>query len=101
MPHLIRQDNYNKEPTAEQRKVFIEAFEMSATLIPTTRIDAHLRIRELLGYGLPPTAPRAQHDAAMQLRAKLKAWQEARKTKRAARRAALAAAGLSPIINGR
>lgn len=101
MAHLIRQDNYNKEPTAEQRKVFVEAFEMPATAIPTTRIDAHLKIRELLGYGLGADAPRAVSDAALQLRAKLKAWQQARKLKRAARRAALVAAGLSPIINGR
>lgn len=101
MAHLIRQDNYLKEPTAEQRKVFVEAFEMPATVIPTTRIDAHLRIRELLGYGQEPGTPQAQIDAALQLRAKLKAWQQARKLKRAARRAALVAAGLSPIINGR
>lgn len=101
MAHLIRQDNYLKEPTAEQRKVFVEAFELPATVIPTTRIDAHLRIRELLGYGLGAGATGDDHLAAAQMRAKLKAWQAARKVKRQLRRDALVAAGLSPAINGR
>lgn len=96
MAHLIQQQNYLKEPTAEQRKVFVEAFGMQVTQIPSTRIDAHLKIRELLGYGLEASAPAQLHQDAIERRNKLKAWQLARKQKRLAKRAALVQAGLVP-----
>jgi hypothetical protein len=101
MAHLIQQRNYLKEPTAEQRKVFVEAFGLRATDIPSTRIDAHLRIRELLGYGLDASADARAHEECNERRNKLKQWQRARKQKRLAKRVALAEAGLIPASNGR
>ena len=100
MAHLLQQKNYNREPTSEQRKVFTEAFGMLPTQIPSTRIAAHLMIRELLGYG-DTNSGEFDPLVCMTRRNKLKEWQTARKQKRAAKKAALVAAGIVPNINGR
>ena len=45
MPYRIRQDNFEKAPTAEQRKVLDL---LGNAIGGLTRIQAHLRIREML-----------------------------------------------------
>lgn len=74
MAFNIRQHNFGKAPTAEQRKVFLEAWSMTPTSIPATRIEAHLTIAEL--------AKQPEKSA------QLKAWREQRTAARKVRREA-------------
>ena len=69
----IKQSNFQKRPTAEQFKVFRVAFGMNDAEIPATRIEAHLKIKELI------------HNSADR-KIQLKTWQTARKLDRTMRR---------------
>jgi hypothetical protein len=103
MAFPIKQENYNLAPTAEQNKVFVEAWRMNAADIararelqepgssssPLTRIGAHFLIRHILGLDSRITETNDILRAGIRKR-QLKEWREAREIKRAARRAALA-----------
>lgn len=80
----IKQENYLKPPTAEQRKVWTDAWHLPRAEMPVTRIAAHLKIRELL-----------TGEGAMERKAMLKAWQARRKELRALRRMQAEAEGNS------
>ena len=99
MAFHIKQENYQLRPTAEQRKVFLEAWRMSVEDIPPTRIEAHLRIRELLGFGnMAPTATeRVQYG---ERKAAIKLWRAARMAKRR-ERAARRSAPVQAVISAR
>ena len=90
MAFPIKQENYLLAPTAEQRKVFVEAWHMQPTDIPATRIDAHFKIRQLLGHDVD-NRPTAQQISLR--KRQLVEWRAAREQKREARRQALAAIG--------
>jgi hypothetical protein len=107
MAFHIKQENYNLVPTAEQNKVFREAFRMTDVDIsrariacegdesagaPLTRIGAHFLIRWLLGRGTEARTAEQLQRANIRRR-QLKEWRDARVVKREARKAALAAIG--------
>ena len=68
----IKQENYTKPPSAEQRKVFLEAWAGAEDPIPATRIEAHLKIRGVL----------KDIERGPVRRRQVRAWQAARKVKR-------------------
>lgn len=76
MAWAIKQENYLKKPTAEQRKVWTKAWRLPLAEIPATRIDTHLKIRELL----------ADPNTGATRKRLLKEWQAKRKEARARRK---------------
>lgn len=76
MAYKIKQENYNKRPSAEMRKLWTQAWALPMSTIPATRITFSLKVKEMI----------AGPDG-LRLKQALRVWREQRQAEREARRA--------------
>jgi hypothetical protein len=77
MAYQLKTENYLKRPSAEMRKLWVEAWGLPISQAPETRIDFSLRVKEIL----------AGPDKALR-KAQLVEWRKRREAARKARREA-------------